>query len=640
MKTPRTARALGKGKTKQCGIAPSFETNFNEPHVAHNFWGLDSLLIGLSDNLLYVSDNEGQTWSQRYAFDFSPNFQKEGRMHVAEGRIFVVSWPDKKIFVSTDKGYSFDTLVTPQSPGGSFIFRAHGNTFLLCLDDGFIYQSRDLGENWTKIQPPRAGFDLTSTMNYHTTKDSMIFLMDNANGQVWRINVERLAKITGKVFLDYDADGLQDSIEPGVKDMVVRARNSLQFFGVTDTEGNFSINIAHLADTLELATTLTHFIPEPTFQIVQATDTFSVIFALKPIAQVTDVAVNLVATTVFRPGFENILVATLSNNGVLPASGVFHLVLDSVTNLLDALPLPDWQSGDTLFWQYHDLLPLQKLNYQIRIETGTIVALGYVVHLSAEAASTLTDISPLDNIFNLEAAVVGSYDPNDKAVSPLNIPPLVALDGGQLTYTIRFQNTGTFPTAFVILRDTLSERLDLGSVRMLAASHPFTWGIHGRELTFRFDPLLLPPAQDDEIGSHGFVQFSVEMKPGAMLGDIVRNTAQIYFDYNLPIVTNTVETIVKEAVSSYSLPDDVPTLLRAYPNPTRGEVWLDWSKSKTKPSWIRLLTAQGVEVLSMNVAANDASVRRLDLSSLPRAFYFVVFEMPSGKKLAIKIELI
>ncbi|MCB0556652.1 MAG: hypothetical protein KDD02_24110, partial [Phaeodactylibacter sp.] len=46
--------------------------------------------------------------------------------------------------------------------------------------------------------------------------------------------------------------------------------------------------------------------------------------------------------------------------------------------------------------------------------------------------------------------------------------------GTDLEYLVRFQNTGNDTAFLVVIRDTLSEFLDIATVRPGAASHPYT----------------------------------------------------------------------------------------------------------------------------------------------------------------------
>ncbi|MCI4669909.1 MAG: hypothetical protein MRZ79_17365, partial [Bacteroidia bacterium] len=102
---------------------------------------------------------------------------------------------------------------------------------------------------------------------------------------------------------------------------------------------------------------------------------------------------------------------------------------------------------------------------------------------------------------------LGSYDPNDKAAIPPagDIPPDVPL-----AYTIRFQNTGTDTAFFINILDTLSQNLDVNTLEVQSASHPYEYEVLAQNpavVRFRFDPIFLPDSTTDLEGSNGFVKF-------------------------------------------------------------------------------------------------------------------------------------
>ena len=75
----------------------------------------------------------------------------------------------------------------------------------------------------------------------------------------------------------------------------------------------------------------------------------------------------------------------------------------------------------------------------------------------------------------LTETVVGSYDPNDKLVSDEVLEETQVQGGHTLTYTVRFQNTGSAEAIHVRIEDELDEtRLDLSTLSMVAASHTVT----------------------------------------------------------------------------------------------------------------------------------------------------------------------
>jgi hypothetical protein len=58
-------------------------------------------------------------------------------------------------------------------------------------------------------------------------------------------------------------------------------------------------------------------------------------------------------------------------------------------------------------------------------------------------------------------------------------------------------------------------------------------------LKWTFDNILLPDSNTNEEKSHGFVRYSVRAKADLALGTRLENFADIYFDYNDPVRTNT-----------------------------------------------------------------------------------------------------
>ncbi|TGE29011.1 DUF7619 domain-containing protein [Hymenobacter metallicola] len=139
--------------------------------------------------------------------------------------------------------------------------------------------------------------------------------------------------------------------------------------------------------------------------------------------------------------------------------------------------------------------------------------------------------------------ILDSYDPNDKLVEPTGVTQQhYTPTGTPLRYRIRFQNTGNDDAYRVVVVDTLAADLDPRTLRVESASHPYRFSVtgHGRlVLTFTLDNINLPPSSRNDAGSNGFVQFSIQPKAGLPARALVENNADIYFDYNPPIRTNT-----------------------------------------------------------------------------------------------------
>lgn len=153
---------------------------------------------------------------------------------------------------------------------------------------------------------------------------------------------------------------------------------------------------------------------------------------------------------------------------------------------------------------------------------------------------------------------VGSYDPNDKQASPIGYADAHFIpDGTAIEYQIRFQNTGTDTAFSVVLKDTISNLLDISTLKMGASSHPYTYELIGSGiLKIEFPNIKLPHKAIDELGSIGFIEFKITAKEGLVPLTVIQNTAAIYFDRNEPIITNTTfHTIEKPVIHGYQKVD-------------------------------------------------------------------------------------
>ncbi len=152
--------------------------------------------------------------------------------------------------------------------------------------------------------------------------------------------------------------------------------------------------------------------------------------------------------------------------------------------------------------------------------------------------------------------IVDSFDPNDKLVTPAGVTDQQYVPSGKpLTYTVRFQNTGTDVAYRVVVVDTLSEHLDVATLSVGAVSHPYKMTVTGKGrpvLTFTFDNIMLPDSNRNEPASHGYLKFSIRPLAAVAQGTRIENFADIFFDYNEPVRTNTVHNTV------YDLPVPAP----------------------------------------------------------------------------------
>lgn len=181
------------------------------------------------------------------------------------------------------------------------------------------------------------------------------------------------------------------------------------------------------------------------------------------------------------------------------------------------------------------------------------------------------DADPVVDIYC--GVVTGSYDPNDKTGFPIGQSDQFYIQPNQqLQYAIRFQNTGTDTAFTVVIRDTLDTDLNIFTVTPGVSSHLYEFRKYGpRVLEWTFNNINLPDSSTNQTGSNGFVTFHVEQVPNLSTGTEIINDADIYFDFNDPITTNTtIHRIFDGFVSVLSIDEltNEEKSIIVYPNPT------------------------------------------------------------------------
>jgi hypothetical protein len=172
------------------------------------------------------------------------------------------------------------------------------------------------------------------------------------------------------------------------------------------------------------------------------------------------------------------------------------------------------------------------------------------------------------------------------------------------------------------LEDTLDVDFEPLSFRTVASSHPVQYTISPEgNIRWRFDAILLPDSNTNEIASHGFVRFQTASKP-LQHGDTVCNRAGIYFDVNPPVITNLVKTLVKKPDAAVE-PESPAIVWRIFPNPVYDDqLTIAWDASAPEYGDLYAVDVLGriwnFGHLEMAVGENARQVR---VSNLPAGLY-------------------
>ncbi|MBK9418989.1 MAG: T9SS type A sorting domain-containing protein [Flavobacteriales bacterium] len=342
-----------------------------------------------------------------------------------------------------------------------------------------------------------------------------------------------------------------------------------------------------------------------------------------------DLSVDL-ASGVFRPGFQTSY-AVYARNLSPQISGPLELTvqLDPTLTFLAASVAPTSVAGQTLIWDLSALesFAMQTLLIDVQVPVGT--PLGLALYTTAGLSNPLTESTLLNNTADEQNIVVGSYDPNDKraVTSSRASEDLYYIDQDEwIDYTIRFQNTGTFPAEFVVITDTISHELDMLSFEQGAASHPFSVSFKpGRVIEWRFDDIQLPDSASNEPGSHGLVKFRIRPKLPLLAGTVIENTANIFFDFNPPVITEP-SALVAEFSTGVSGVPETAAALSVYPNPAKDAVTVRVDSNALQR--LVLTALDGRVVAEIQCIGTSAS---FDIGGLAAGSYTLVVHTTEGR---------
>lgn len=256
-----------------------------------------------------------------------------------------------------------------------------------------------------------------------------------------------------------------------------------------------------------------------------------------------------VAGTALQPDQPMALAVTAANSGCQATPATLTLVLSPEVMYDSASIVPDFILNDTLVWDISSIhIDSGQFQPMVWVTADSSLTAAQSVCFTVGIVPESGDVEPANNVYTACFPVVNSYDPNDKmAFPPGSCNDHFVVNESSLTYLIRFQNTGNAPAVNVRIQDSLSSFLDAATVEVLGTSHPMSIleVLPGQVLNFRFNNIWLPDSMSDPAASTGFVLFTARPVNGLPSGTTVENTAEIFFDFNPAIVTNTVfQTLV------------------------------------------------------------------------------------------------
>ncbi|MES2622329.1 MAG: LamG-like jellyroll fold domain-containing protein [Bacteroidota bacterium] len=448
--------------------------------------------------------------------------------------------------------------------------------------------------------------------------------------------IDSFVQITGRLYFDANQNQTYDAGEQPVRNQIVNVGSN--YLALTNTTGNYTAYTT--PGTYTITPSLTGDIaafPYSPDSIVVNADSSGVTypgndFGLIAPANFCQGSLSIVAfTPPARPGFTNRANVRFVNAfSATAVSQTIRFNYPPQQQYVSATPTPTSIDtlNHTLVWDITNVGSGTLWQAMVTLYSAPTVAIGSIFEMSALVSnSTCASLDSLQ--ISEQLIVVGSFDPNDKAVSPVGVGPTgrILPSTPLLSYTIRFQNTGTYLAENVNVIDTISALLDISTLRVLAASHGYEVLINGREVTFRFSQIMLPDSNANEPMSHGFIKYSIEPTSGFVQNSVIENRADIYFDFNEPILTNTTQSTAD--ISIGILKAEVNEIgFSIYPNPLSSGNWQLVTDEEMTGKQLRIFDAAGRNVYTSRITGRQTEI---DASALQQGVYILRIENSAAR---------
>lgn len=436
-------------------------------------------------------------------------------------------------------------------------------------------------------------------------------------------------RISGVIKNDINLSGCgeEDITVPNVK--VISTSGGNTYCSFTSLSGAYInyVNSGTITTSIDLGG-LDYYDVDP----IESTSTFDDIgnaeqvdFCLTPNEVINDLKISIIPFSEARPGFNSSYILIYENRGTTILSGEIRFEFDDTKqefissngNVVNTF-------NNFIEFEFDDINPLDTKSILVTMNTmpPPINENGDVITLFAEVITDIDDITPDDNSFIFEQVLVGSFDPNDiQVVEGLEIYEDEV--GDYLHYIIRFQNEGTASAINIRVDNTLDENLDWNTIQLLELSHSGRVEIiNENKVSFIFESINLPSEMQDPEGSNGYIIYKIKSKSNLSQGDFIRNKADIFFDFNQPIITNTVTTTI---VENLNVQESQINNISIYPNPANEMVFI---QSDYIISRARILNFLGQEILGV---VNIEGISELDVSKLSSGAFFIEFQGDNGE---------
>ncbi|WP_035672315.1 T9SS type A sorting domain-containing protein [Flavobacterium sp. 83] len=438
-----------------------------------------------------------------------------------------------------------------------------------------------------------------------------------------------LIKGISKVDIDNNGCDVNDIIFPNLNFSITNGTNKGNI--ISNAMGNYSIPVQDGTHTITpVLENASYFNISPSSVNVTfptQSSPFAQDFCITPNGVHNDLEINVLPTIPARPGFDATYKIIYKNKGNTSQSGSVALTFnDAVLDYVSAVPNVNRQITDKISWDYSNLLPFETRTITVTLNVNSpmeipSVNIGDRLSFNALINPVTGDEKPVDNSSALRQSVVGSFDPNDKTCLEGDVitPDLI---GEYVHYLIRFENTGTYAAQNIVVKDLIDlTKFDISTLVPTKASHDFVTKISdGNKVEFIFENINL---SFNNATNDGHIAFKIKTLPTLVVGDSFANEANIYFDYNFPILTNKATSTFKTLeTQDFEFGD----YFSVYPNPVNDILNIGIKNV------IQVKSMAVYDILGqLIIAVPDAqTVSKIDVSKLTIGNYFLKMNTNKG----------
>ncbi len=428
--------------------------------------------------------------------------------------------------------------------------------------------------------------------------------------------------ISGKLFMDANANCIYNVGETTIQNYVTASYNGqIVAYGYSDSLGDYTLTVPSgfsYIVSLPYFNSLNVACPVTAQYLINTFPATGNDFGITCNSQ-ADLSVAMHGNG-FRPNSATSVWLTAFNkiiSCVAPTSTI-TITLDPKLSYLSSSQVPLSVSSTQVVFNAGQLDGLSPYEFtsSLTLLTDISANIGDTLCITIAIDPVIGDVNPADNTIVLCLPVRNSCDPNEKYEVHAGAGTGNITVGSELDYTIMFQNLGNDDAYDINVTDELDPNLDLSTLKITGFSFPPAIFLVGNTMKFQFNNIHLPAAAINEPKSHGFVSYKIKPKTGLALGTTINNFANIYFDFNAPIVTNTVTDILAQTVGFNSL--DKNNLIKIYPNPAN-----DYFTIATGTNMASTLTVSDVTGRILIRDQEIADNQKINIKDLNAGIYFL-----------------